>query len=169
MNNLNEENEEEEEKKSDSYININFNRQFMSKSTRGFYPRINNYLFHSEKNNNEENNINQLKEKKKPSVNPFEFINKINNEKKKLNPNEIYAQNLNIHLSSNMLQKRKIKSGNMELNDSFRHKNSKQSKNNDINNLKIKHKRFFERKKIKTKKRRGRYITRKTQKIIPSL
>ena len=142
MKNLNEENEEEEEKKSDSYININFNRQFMSKSTRGFYPRINNYFFQSEKNNNEGNNINQLKEKKKPSVNPFEFINKINNEKKKLNPNEIYSQNLNIHHSSNMLQKRKIKSGNMELNDSFRHKNSKPSKYNDVNNLKIKHKSF---------------------------
>ena len=141
MNNLNEENDKEENK-SDSYININFNRQLMSKSTRGFYPRINNYLFQSEKNNNEENNINQLKEKKKPSVNPFEFINKINNEKKKLSPNEIYAQNLNIHHSTNLLQKRKLKSGNMELNDSFRHKKRKKKKNNDINNLKIKHKSF---------------------------
>ena len=201
MNNLNEENNEEENK-SDSYININFNRQLMSKSTRGFYPRINNYLFQSEKNNFEENNINQLKEKKKPSVNPLEFINKINNEKKKLNPNEIYAQNLNIHHSSNMLQKRKLKSGNMELNDSFRHKNSKKPKNIDINNLKIKYKSFkgginnkdkdelndefpfahrknhrtpeelkdfLKKKKIKTKKRRRRYITRKTQKIISTL
>jgi len=148
MNNFNEENEDEEEKKSDSYVNINFNRQFMSKSTTGFYPRLNNYLFPSEKNNNEENNINQLKERKKPSVNPFEFINKINSEKKKLNLNDIYSQNLNIHHSSNMLQKRKLKSGNIELNDSFRRKNNKQPKNGDINNiiinknLKIKHKSF---------------------------
>ena len=44
---------------------------------------MNNYFFPLEKNNNEENNINQIKEKKKPSVNQFEFINKINSEKKR--------------------------------------------------------------------------------------
>ena len=148
MNYLYEENEEERKTESnhslDKYnevnnININninnLNRQFMSKSTRGFYPRINNYIFPEEKNINDEN-VNQIKEKKKPSVNQFEFINKINNEKKKLNPNEFNPNNINIYHSSNMLQKRKVKSVNMELNDSFRHKNIKRTKNPEINNIK---------------------------------
>ena len=82
--------EDEEERKAESYNHINnnndinyLNRQFMSKSTRGFYPKINKYLFPLEKNNNEEYNMNHIKEKKKPSINQFEFINKINSEKKK--------------------------------------------------------------------------------------
>ena len=151
MNYFNEENQKEEEKKSESYINnnLNFNKQIMSKSTRGFYPKMNNYFFPLEKNNNEENNTNQIKEKKKPSVNQFEFINKINSEKKKLNINEIYNQNIQMHHSSNLLNKRKQKPLNMKLNDSFRHKNIKKTKNVDINNInnnhnniKIKHKSF---------------------------
>ena len=156
INIFNEETEEEKKTESNNSINkfneINnnyidkINRQFMSKSTRGFYPRINNYLFPEEKYNHEEEEyINQIKEKKKPSVNQFEFINKINSEKRKLNPNEILIQNYNMNHSSNMLKK-KIKSDNIELNDSFRHKNTKQQKNADINNikknLKIKHKSF---------------------------
>ena len=157
INYFNEDNEEEKKsennestnKKYNDINNINnLNKQFMSKSTRGFYPKLNNCFFPLEKNNNEENNINQLKGKKKPSINQFEFINKINSEKKKLNINEIYPQNINIHYSSNILQKRKIKSVNMELNDSFRHKNIKQSKNADLNNinkkLKLKPKSFKE-------------------------
>ena len=93
MNIFNEENEEEKKPESNNnstnklnseinnnnnYIN-NINKQFLSKSTRGFYPRINNYLFPEDKYNHEEEEyINQIKEKKKPSVNQFEFINKIN-------------------------------------------------------------------------------------------
>ena len=85
------EKDEEEEKRTDSQDsnnneinNINYlQKQFLSKSTRGFYPKINNYFYSIEKNNDEEN-IDPLKEKRlKPSVNQFEFINKINNEKKK--------------------------------------------------------------------------------------
>ena len=160
MNIFNEENEEEKKPESNNnstnklnseinnnnnYIN-NINKQFLSKSTRGFYPRINNYLFPEDKYNHEEEEyINQIKEKKKPSVNQFEFINKINSEKRKLNPNEILIQNYNINHSNNILKK-KIKSDNIELNDSFRHKSTKQPKNYDINNikknLKIKHKSF---------------------------
>ena len=47
MNYFNEENQKEEEKKSESYSNnnLNFNKQIMSKSTRGFYPKMNNYFF----------------------------------------------------------------------------------------------------------------------------
>jgi hypothetical protein len=108
----------------------------LSKSTRGFYPRINNYLFPEDKYNHEEEEyINQIKEKKKPSVNQFEFINKINSEKRKLNPNEFLIQNYNINHSNN-ISKKKIKSDNIELNDSFRHKSSKQQKKSDINNIK---------------------------------
>ena len=156
INIFNEETEEEKKTESNNSINkfneINnnyidkINKQFMSKSTRGFYPKINNYLFPEEKYNHEEEEyINQIKEKKKPSVNQFEFINKINSEKRKLNPNEILIQNYNMNHSSNMLKK-KIKSDNIELNDSFRHKNTKNQKNAYINNikknLKIKHKSF---------------------------
>ena len=156
INIFNEENEEEKKTESTNSINKdneinnkyinNINTQFMSKSTRGFYPRINNYLFPEEKYNHEEEEYtNQLKVKKKPSVNQFEFINKINSEKRKLNPNEILIQNYNANHLSNMLKK-KIKSDNMELNDSFRHKSTKNLKNDDINNTKknskIKHKSF---------------------------
>ena len=157
INYFNEENEEEEKKtesansihKFKDFYENNLNQQFMSKSTRGFYPRINNYIFQEEKNNNADNiNQYQMKEKKKPSVNQFEFINKINSEKRKLNPNEFYSLNININHSNNLFQKRKQRSTNMELNDSFRHKNSKQPKNQEINNiksnLKIKHKSFKE-------------------------
>ena len=107
-----------------------------------------------------------------------------------------------MHHSSNLLNKRKQKPLNMKLNDSFRHKNIKKTKNVDINNInnnhnniKIKHKSFkgeinsknkedlndefpfahktnhrtpeelkdfLKEKRLKLKKKRRRYIIRKT-------
>lgn len=53
----------------------------MSKTTRGFYPKINNYMFSIEDNNNEEKQVPLRSKKLKPSINQFEYIEKINNEK----------------------------------------------------------------------------------------
>ena len=118
--------------------NINsLQKKFLSKTTRGFYPKINNYLFPYEENtnnNNDEKN-NQIRSKRlKPSVNQFEYINKIYSEKRKLNYNlEMPPENININHSNNIFQKRKIKSVNVELNDSFRHHNIKEYNSLNIN------------------------------------
>ena len=128
----------------------NLNKKFMSKTTRGFYPKINNFLFSEDFKNEEKKDLLRTK-KFKPSVNPFEYINRINNEKKKLNFNsEISPQNSNMNHFNNILQKRKINSVNVELNDSFRHKNSRKKhdnytnvKDNNLNkNIKIKSKSY---------------------------
>ena len=152
-NNTNKSNKNEENSKNAENNNIN-NKKFLSKTTRGFYPKINNYMSSLDEYNNEEKEkekINQLRTKKiKPSVNPFEYINKINNEKKKLNFNsELSPQHININHSNNIFQKRKIKSVNNELNDSFRHKNTSSNKyssnTNSVNfnkNIKIKNKSY---------------------------
>ena len=152
-NNTNKSNKNEENSKNAENNNIN-NKKFLSKTTRSFYPKINNYMSSLDEYNNEEKEkekINQLRTKKiKPSVNPFEYINKINNEKKKLNFNsELSPQHININHSNNIFQKRKIKSVNNELNDSFRHKNASNNKyNSNINsvnfnkNIKIKNKSY---------------------------
>ena len=142
-------NNEEEEKNTDTNNNTNkmkdLNKKFLSKTTRGFYPKINNYMFSLDENyNSNEEKPYPLKAKKlKPSVNPFEFINRINNEKKKLNINSQFSpQHININHSENIFQRKKIKSVNSELNDSFRHKNSR-DKNNNIyfnKNIKLKNK-----------------------------
>ena len=82
----------------------------MPKTTRGFYPKINSYMSSlDENNNNEKSNALNIREKKfKPSVNPFEYIIKINNEKKKLNFNsELSPQHININHSNNIFQRKK--------------------------------------------------------------
>ena len=138
---LNDDIDDEEEEKNETKKNLNdnnlenpknlesnntnniqrINRKFMSKTTRGFYPKINNNLFSFEDNNYIEE---KPAKKLKPSINQFEYINRINNEKKKLSP-----QHMNNNRSNNIFQKRKIKSTNMELNDSFRQKHSRDEKN----------------------------------------
>ena len=141
-------NKEENTKNSESNSNTNKinNKQYMSKTTRGFYPKINNYMFSLDEYNNNEDKPSPLRAKKlKPSVNPFEFINRINNEKKKLNINSQFSpQHININHSNNIFQKRKIKSVNSELNDSFRHKNSRDKSNNVYfdKNMKLKNKSY---------------------------
>ena len=89
----------------------------MSKTTRGFYPKMNNYMF-SIDDNNDEKTIPLRAKKLKPSVNQFEYINKINNEKRKLNFNSNISPQKDSHIP-----RRQVKSVNVELNDSFRRKN----------------------------------------------
>jgi hypothetical protein len=131
-------NNEENSKNSESnnVNNINsLNKKFMSKTTRGFYPKINNYMLLEDNNNNEEKIVSIRAKKLKPSVNQFEYLNRINNEKKKLNFNsELSPQHMNINYSHNVFQKRKLKSSNQELNDSFRHKNSRDNQFNSNDN-----------------------------------
>ena len=101
--------------------NNNNVKNFMSKTTRGFYPKINNYMFSLE-DNKDEKSIPLRTKKLKPSVNQFEYINRINNEKRKLN------------------FRTQVKSVNVELNDSFRRKNyvKKNNNNNLSENTKMK-------------------------------
>ena len=117
--------------------NINrLNKKFMSKTTRGFYPKMNNNYFSFEENNNMEE---KTTKKLKPSINQFEYINRINNEKKKLSPQ--HMNNMNNRHSNNIFQKRKLKSMNVELNDSFRQKHSRDDKNNN-KDMKFKNKSY---------------------------
>ena len=75
----------------------------MSKTTRGFYPKINNYMLLEDNNNNEEKIVSIRAKKLKTSVNQFEYLNRINNEKKKLNFNsELSPQHMNINYSHNV-------------------------------------------------------------------
>ena len=133
----NKSNEEKSKNSENNNVNI-LNKKFMSKTSRGFYPKINNYMFPQEDNHNfnSEEKTNVLRAKKlKPSVNPLEYIIKINYEKRKLNfYSDDAPQNININHSNNIFQKRKIKSLNNELNDSFRHQNiEKKKENNNFN------------------------------------
>ena len=85
-NNANNKEEKEKEKEKENSKNQehnnninNMGKKLMSKTTRGFYPKINNYMFSIDDNNNEEKTSLRAK-KLKPSVNQFEYINRINNE-----------------------------------------------------------------------------------------
>ena len=146
----NKSNEEKQKSLENNNIN-NLNKKFLSKTTRGFYPKIHSYMFSQEDNHNfnSEDKSNPLRAKKlKPSVNNLEYIVKINNEKRKLNFNsDIMAPqtHFNINHSTNIFQKRKLKSVNNELNDSFRHQNVEKYKGNNINfnkNIKLKSKSY---------------------------
>ncbi len=117
----------------------------MSKTTRGFYPKNNNFFSLEYNNtNNDEKKIPLRSKKLKPSINQFEYIERINNEKKKLNYNSDNSpRHTNINHSKNIFVKGKTKSANMELNDSFRQKFSKNMNNHNNNfcqNMKFKNK-----------------------------
>ena len=150
-NNANNKEEKEKEKEKENSKNQehnnntnNMGKKLMSKTTRGFYPKMNNYMFSLDDNNNEEKTSLRAK-KLKPSVNQFEYINRINNEKRKLN----FNSELSPHRVAG-LPKRPTKSVNMELNDSFRRKTSRENNDNkDNKNAKIKNKSYNH--EIKTK------------------
>jgi len=134
-------NKEEKEKESSKNLEHNNNtnnmgKKLMSKTTRGFYPKMNNYMFGLDENNNEEKTSLRAK-KLKPSVNQFEYINRINNEKRKLN----FNSELSPHRVAG-LPKRQTKSVNMELNDSFRRKTSRENNDKDNKNAKLKNKSY---------------------------
>ena len=137
-NNTNNKEEKENSKNQEHNNNTNnMGKKLMSKTTRGFYPKMNNYMFSLDDNNNEEKTSLRAK-KLKPSVNQFEYINRINNEKKKLN----FNSELSPHRVAG-LPKRQTKSVNMELNDSFRRKTSRDNDNNkDNKNVKLKNKNY---------------------------
>ena len=121
------------------------NKKFMSKTTRGFYPKNNNFFSLEYNNTNNDKKKIPLRSKKlKPSINQFEYIERINDEKKKLNYNSDNSpRHTNINHSKNIFVKGKTKSANMELNDSFRQKFSKNMNNHNNNfcqNMKFKNK-----------------------------
>ena len=120
INNNEENNHKEEESKVKEADEENYENKFKSNTNR--IPKLNNYLsdtniFSSSSLKNKKNNL-------KPKIDYFEYINKINDEIKKIPGNNSKSSSILIKPKSNKNKNKNNNNKNLLLDDSFRHHNN---------------------------------------------